>query len=118
MGRNQELGAAGEQVAAAWYERRGFTVIARNWRVAGGELDVICVKDGSVVVCEVKTRRTTRFGHPVEAITPTKLARLRRLTAAFVRGHASGAPSVRIDIAAVIAHRDGTFSVDVVEGVG
>jgi len=111
------LGAAGEAAAAAWYERRGYTVIDRNWRCADGELDVVCANVDTLVVVEVKTRRSVRFGHPVEAITPAKLARLRRLTARYVREHDFHAEYVRIDVAAVLAQADGTFAVNVVPGI-
>lgn len=118
MGRNQELGRAGEAAVAAWYERRGFRVVARNWRCRDGELDLVVAREATVAIVEVKARRTARFGAPIEAITPVKLARLRRLAGAFARAQGIRARRLRIDIAAALAHPDGTFTIDVVEGVG
>ena len=86
----QRLGARGEDRAAAWYVAQGYEVLARNWRCREGEIDLICGKDRRVVICEVKTRRSLAFGEPVEAVTRAKAARLRRLAAAYVRGHETG----------------------------
>src|SRR5205823_13850987 len=60
------LGARGEAAVAAWYEARGFTVLARNWHCRDGELDLV-VRDGrQYVFCEMKSRTTELFGAPIE----------------------------------------------------
>jgi hypothetical protein len=64
--------------------REGYELIARNWRCPRGELDIVAWRDGVLAVCEVKARRNSKFGDPFEAITPRKVLRLRRTTAAFV----------------------------------
>ena len=56
-------------------------VLDRNWRCAHGEIDIVARDGDCLVVCEVKTRRATAFGEPVEAVTRRKAARLRRLAA-------------------------------------
>ncbi|MBJ7505654.1 MAG: YraN family protein [Ilumatobacteraceae bacterium] len=97
-----------EDLVAAWYVRNGYQIIVRNWRCPRGELDVVAWHDGVLVVCEVKARRTTNFGHPFEAITPLKMQRLRRATAAFVAARPSPLPRVseiRFDAASVIGAR-------------
>ena len=67
--RRRALGAAGEDVAAAWYRAAGYEVLARNWRCREGELDLVVAGSGVVVFCEVKTRRGDAFGLPSEAVT-------------------------------------------------
>jgi putative endonuclease len=98
------LGAQGEDRAAAWYVAHGYQVLARNWRCRDGELDLICAQDRQVVVCEVKTRSSLAFGHPAEAVTRTKQARIRGLAARWLAD--GGAPfrpqEVRFDVAAVL----------------
>jgi putative endonuclease len=98
------LGAIGERIAARHLEAAGMTVLARNWRARGevrGELDLV-VRDGDVlVVCEVKTRRRSEAGAPLEAITPRKLAQLRRLAAAFLADTGARAAGIRIDAVGV-----------------
>ena len=78
------LGAWGEQAAAEYLSGLGWRVVARNWRGDGGELDLVALEpvEGAPpvgVVVEVKCRRGTGFGDPLEAITRQKNSRLRRL---------------------------------------
>ncbi|MGH9272131.1 MAG: YraN family protein, partial [Ilumatobacteraceae bacterium] len=49
-----ERGRWGEELAARWYLRNGYRVVARNWRCAAGEVDLILRRRGLIVVCEVK----------------------------------------------------------------
>ena len=62
------LGRYGEDLAVRHLESLGMTVVARTWRCALGELDIVARDGARLVVCEVKTRRTDRFGAPVEAV--------------------------------------------------
>jgi putative endonuclease len=97
------LGGAGEDLAAAWYAERGWRVVARNWRSGRtGELDVVALKGGVLAVCEVKARTSEAFGTPLEAVTPTKQARIRRLAAAYLAASGVQAGRVRFDVAAVL----------------
>jgi putative endonuclease len=109
---NAALGASGEDLAAAWYEARGFEVLARNWRCREGELDLI-VRDGRLYVfCEVKTRTSDLFGTPAEAVTRAKQQRLRRLAARWLEDDAPAlAREIRFDVAAVLDGR-----IELVEG--
>jgi len=110
-GYRQQLGAAGEDIVARWYEQGGYRVVARNWRCRDGELDLVVRNRTTVVFCEVKTRRSTRFGLPVEAVTLAKQRRIRGLAMRFLREHPQGGGALRFDVAAVM---DGKL--DVVEG--
>ena len=97
------LGASGEDRVAAWYEARGYEIEARNWRCRQGELDLVARKGGVVVFCEVKTRSSTAFGAPVEAVTPAKRARLRALAARWLDEAPRAAREIRFDVASVLA---------------
>ncbi len=102
--RNQALGEYGERLAARELENRGLTVIDRNWSCPHGEIDLVALDGETLVVVEVKTRRSTRFGSPAEAVVPAKLARLRRLTWLWLEEHRDQVPayaSVRIDVVAI-----------------
>lgn len=99
----KQLGAYGERLVAEWYLARGYQILAQNWRCGSGELDLIVTKGGEVVICEVKTRTSARFGSPFEAVGPTKQIRLRKLAAIWLRDDAPFRPhSVRFDVAGVI----------------
>lgn len=80
MAKKDELGRRGESVAAEWFEHDGYRIIDRNWRSSQGEIDLIVTDEETLVFVEVKTRSSLGYGHPFEAITPRKCARLRRLT--------------------------------------
>ena len=98
----QALGARGEEAVAAWYQDRGYQVLARNWRCRDGEIDLIARRGATVVFCEVKTRSSSAFGGAAEAVTRSKQARLRRLAAQWLASEAGArAPEVRFDVASV-----------------
>jgi putative endonuclease len=109
------LGAFGEDAVARWYADRGAAILDRNWRVREGEIDLVVMDRATVVIVEVKTRRSTKFGLPVEAITPAKAARLRRLAGLWLHAHRQvRANRIRIDIASVFVDRSGSARVEVV----
>lgn len=103
------LGDFGERLAEQHLrEADGLEIVARNWRlVAGelrGELDLVAldVAVGHLVVVEVKTRRDAeRFGGAMAAISPRKAARVRSLTAAFLRETGTAVGRIRLDVVAV-----------------
>lgn len=77
----------------------GYDVVDRNWRCAQGEIDIVAVQGRQLAIVEVKTRRSTAFGHPFEAIDERKRRRLWRLAQAWIEAHALQARglTVRID---------------------
>ena len=87
---------------ARWYEARGYEVLARNWRVREGELDLVLAGPAVVVFCEVKSRSGAAFGQPFEAVTAAKQARLRRLATLWLQGAGRSWPAVRFDVASVV----------------
>lgn len=98
----QALGGFGERLAAEWYEARGFEIVERNWRVREGEIDLIVRNDLTLVFCEVKTRRSDRFGSGAESVTATKQQRIRKLAAMYLAsGTHRGSHSIRFDVASV-----------------
>ena len=108
------LGKFGEQVAVDHLVAHGLTVLARNWRCRDGEVDIIAVEGDVLVMCEVKTRRGVEFGTPLDAVTPAKAARLRRLASQWLAQptttpHHYG--EVRFDVVSVLRPRTGPTTV-------
>jgi putative endonuclease len=101
-----ELGARGERIAAAYLTDAGLRVIDRNWRCREGELDLVAREADAIVFCEVKTRRGSGFGHPVEAVTPAKQRRLRTLAQRWLAAHDEHAPDLRFDVVGVLLRPD------------
>jgi putative endonuclease len=105
---NQIIGGFGEYVATCHLIGQGMTVLDRNWRCPAGELDLV-LRDGSAfVMCEVKTRRTTRYGLPVEAIIPAKVRRMRRVAAHWLAASPFRPREVRFDVVSVFRRDAGT----------
>ena len=117
MARKDDVGRRGEDCAAEYLVRCGYTLIERNWRCSQGEIDLIVARGGDVVFVEVKTRSGTGYGHPFEAITVAKLARLRRLAGAWCEQTALSARRIRIDAIAVIARSGQEPLVEHLEGI-
>ena len=121
--RRRRIGDRGERAVADWYEARGYLVLDRNWRVAGGELDLVLFDRGvgAVVFCEVKARSSTSFGTGFDAVTPDKLRRVRRLAGRWLaeaKPPGMAVRQLRVDVAAIGPGPGGAAVVSVLEGVG
>ena len=116
------LGSYGERMAVRYLTDRGLEVLDRNWRCDLGEIDIVARDGGCLVVVEVKARRSTTFGQPIEAVDHRKLARLRRLSAAWLADRrATGAPltgvaGIRVDVVGVLRPRRGPCRIEHVVG--
>ncbi len=111
------LGQYGEDLAAWYLAESGMAILNRNWRCPAGELDIVA-RDGDVlVVCEVKTRSGPGFGKPLEAVTPAKAARLRRLAALWLDERDLYVSEIRFDVIGVSGALSGPASVEHVRGV-
>ncbi|MYS22042.1 putative endonuclease [Streptomyces sp. DvalAA-14] len=113
------LGRYGEDVAARTLKDAGLTLLGRNWRCGRrGEIDILATEGDALVVCEVKTRRESDFQHPMEALTPRKLTRLRTLAERWTAEHGGAPPGgIRIDLVGVILPTRGPARVEHVRGV-
>lgn len=115
--RNSSLGRFGEDRAAEWLTDHGFRIVERNWRCARGEIDIIAWEGCTLAFIEVKTRSGVSTGHPFEAITASKVSRLRRLVAAWFEDHPEvSARAIRIDAIAVHVDAD-RVGIEHLEGV-
>ena len=99
---DQNLGRRGEDAAAAYLERIGYTLVERNWQVRSGEIDIIALDGPTIVLCEVKTRRTIAKGTPEEAVSPTKQRRIARLARAYLQHADLEDVSVRFDVVTLL----------------
>lgn len=90
-------GAAAEARALAYLQGRGLQPVARNWRVRGGEIDLI-MRDGAVLVfVEVRARSSAAYGGAAGSIGATKQARLIQAARAYLAG-LSRTPACRFDV--------------------
>jgi putative endonuclease len=82
---NRLSGAWGEELALRYLTRQGYELVERNYRTRYGELDLILRQGNTIVFVEVKLRRGTGFGHPLEAVTPRKQASIRSLAQRYLQ---------------------------------
>lgn len=114
MRAKDRTGLIGEEQAAEFLRSHGHRVLERRWRTSTGELDLITRDGDELVAVEVKARRGTGFGHPLEAVNAQKLHRLHRLLAEYAATQESWPAERRVDVIGVLLgpHRGrGTESV-------
>ena len=89
--------------------------MARNWRCALGELDLVLIRGSTLVFCEVKTRRGSNLGGPFEAVGWQKQRKLQRLAEVFLTSFPDAPIDVRFDVASVSADGRGGLAVHLFE---
>ena len=114
---NKSIGDYGERVAADHLRSLGMVILATQWTCKFGEIDIVARDGSTLVICEVKTRTSHRYGGPFEAVTGQKAARLRRLATHWLEVNDVDPPSVRIDVVSVLLPPAGAPVVDRIAGV-
>ena len=97
----QDLGRWGETIAAEFLIKRGYKIVARNARTPYGEIDLVARLGDATVFVEVKTRASTSYGLPEEAITARKREHLIESSQAYLQEHPELDGDWRIDVIAV-----------------
>lgn len=105
--RNQALGQQGEQVAAAFLKQQGYTVLERNFKSRGGEVDIVARdRQGCIAFVEVKTRRNLAYGVPQLAVTPRKQHQISKAALIWLAKHRLQNSPARFDVIAVLLLHD------------
>lgn len=112
MAHKDDLGRWGEEIAAEYLVTEGYSIIDRRWRCPRGEIDLIVQRNGTLAFVEVKTRRTLKFGHPLEAITPAKFSRLRVLAGEWCQSALRPVGLVRVDAIGIVGDGRNVHSLD------
>jgi putative endonuclease len=99
---NRLSGAWGEELALRYLTRRGYVLIERNYRTRYGELDLILRHRNTIVFAEVKLRRGTGFGDPLEAVTPRKQAAIRLLAQQYLSEKEPEFDALRFDVVGIL----------------
>lgn len=97
-----ELGRLGEELARNYLEKKGYIILAANYRTPFGELDLVARDDETIVFVEVRTRSTVNYGTPFESITHSKQERLIRLALQFCAHHYLYSKNLRFDVIGII----------------
>ena len=102
MDNRRSLGDRGEDMAAAHLKKQGYKILERNYRTPIGEIDLVARHQGVLVIIEVKTRRSRRFGSPQEAVHPAKQERLRNLAEYYLQQQGLVEVMVRFDVVGIL----------------
>lgn len=99
--KTKRIGDAGEDIAAAYLERKGYGIVRRNYRIRGGEVDIIADDGGCLVFVEVKTRKNRNFAAPCEFVDSGKRQRIIRCAVSYLQ-EMDISPDVRFDVIEVL----------------
>jgi putative endonuclease len=108
-------GARGEKLARRYLKRNGYKVLFRNFRGSGGEIDVVCRDNDTLVFVEVKTRGREDFGRPVEAVDRDKRKRISRGALAWLRMLDNPDILFRFDVVEVIIADDAKPRIELIK---
>ena len=84
MAEHNDLGTSGEKLAVAYLKEKGYEVLETNWRSGSVEIDIIAQNKQFLIVAEVKTRTSNKFGEPEEFVTKQKQKFLIRAAQAYI----------------------------------
>jgi len=111
-----KLGRKGEEEAEKFLKKKGYRILERNFRVKGGEIDIVAEKSGEIVFVEVRTRTSSEFMEPIESITPAKRKRLRRAAEVFLLSRGLELNPCRFDFISVVVNGS-KFKIEHMENV-
>lgn len=115
MTNRKSIGSEGERIALSFIQKRGFKILATNYRSPVGEVDIIASKKDTISFIEVKTRQSSRFGHPEEAVQRKKMKKIIRTAQHYLVTHKLyDKVNVRFDILSLIIN-DTSFDVEFFE---
>ena len=98
----QAFGELGERIAERWLRRQGWRVVQRRYRSGHRDIDLVVERDGMVAFVEVKARRGSQFGDPVEAVNWNKQRQLIRSASTWIDRHGKPSETYRFDVVGVL----------------
>ena len=106
MAKHNVLGKQGEEYAAQYLEKEGYEILDRNWMSGHKDLDIVAVKDNTLVFVEVKTRSSMDWGDPEDAVTDQKIRSIVHSADAYIRYNCLDM-DVRFDIISIVTDDEG-----------
>ena len=103
MAAHNELGKWGEEIAAAYLQKKGLRIMQRDWKSGHRDIDIIATDGECLIFVEVKTHRNTDYGSPLEAIDYKKRRNLLASINHYIRSRHIDMP-FRCDVVAVVAN--------------
>lgn len=103
---NKKTGSHGESLATSYLKSQGYSIHSKNYTSRWGEIDIIAEKQGTIHFVEVKTRKSTKQGKPVEAVTYQKLRKLMRAIEFYILSHHLSHKKFQIDVIGIQLDKD------------
>jgi putative endonuclease len=100
-----QLGNKGEQIAQLFLKNKGYTILHTNFRFQHKEVDIICIDKDTLVFCEIKTRTSTIFGFPEDAVTKKKQNYLKLCAEHYLLNHPQY-NRLRFDVISIILNKN------------
>lgn len=100
----KNVGDLGEQLAADMLSNAGYRIVARNYLVRDGEIDIIAIKNGVMHFIEVKTRNGDSFGYPSDAVSETKLKKMKKAANNYLSSRRGQWSEVSFDVYEVMVN--------------
>ncbi len=104
---SQRFGQKAEDLAARHLKRRGYKIVARNYRTRAGEIDIIAREGPSLVFIEVKGRQSTRYGSAKAAVTARKQHQVAKMALWYLKETDQMGVKARFDVVAVTQKDEG-----------
>ncbi|MDI9447006.1 MAG: YraN family protein [Pelotomaculaceae bacterium] len=103
----KKLGRQGEDAAACYLEKNGYTLLRRNYTCRLGEIDIVAMDRDVLVFVEVRSRSSENYGLAQESVTVRKKLKLRQLAWQYLKAAGETDRSCRFDVVAVLFNREG-----------
>lgn len=97
----KQVGDSGEELACEFLKKQGYKILERNFRIRGGEIDIVAMDKNYLVFVEVKTRYSYEFGLPSESMTPWKIKHLLKTAKFYLQKINWGDGPYRLDFISV-----------------
>jgi len=105
------LGSEGEDLAVRFLQKKGYRIVARNYKTPVGEIDIIARDGDTIVFIEVKTRTDISFGYPFEAVNKRKRQKLKNLALLYLKRQGKEFP-VRFDVLSIFCMGNGKKDIE------
>ncbi len=112
----KQSGARAEELARAWLERQGYTIVAMNVRFRAGEIDIIAREDRVLCFVEVRSTSSDLWGGPLATITDGKRRRLILAAQLYLQRMKEIPDEVRFDVVSVLWQPDAQPEPDLIRG--
>lgn len=109
------IGPYGENLASAFLVKKGYKILERNYRKRFGELDIIAEDGEDIVFVEVKTRKSTRFGNPFEAVDIRKQRKMSKVALSYLDSRKMNGRNARFDVVAIMISERKVMEIEVIK---